>query len=74
MNRIKIQAPELPESTEFSIKIEGGISDCPGNVSNVSQIKSFVTGDTGPPFIVSASLSSNNSYNTSFSNQVIPLH
>ena len=67
MNRIKIQAPELPESTEFSIKIEGGISDCPGNVSNVSQIKSFVTGDTGPPFIISASLSSNNSYNTSFS-------
>ena len=26
-----------------------------------------MTGDTGPPFIISASLSSNNSYNTSFS-------
>jgi len=64
-NTVKIQAPELPESTEFAIKIEGGISDCPGNLNNAIQIQKFVTADTGPPYIVSASLKSNNSYDTS---------
>ena len=34
-------------------------------MSNVSQTKTFVTADTGPPFIVSMKLSSNNSYGSS---------
>ena len=65
LNVVKIKANELAESTEYYFKIEGGISDCPGNVSSVSQTKTFVTADTGPPFIVSMKLSSNNSYSSS---------
>ena len=69
-NLVSIQAPELAESTQYYVKIEGAISDCPGNSANVSQTQNFMTSDTGPPFIVNSFLSSNNAYdNTSLAKQ-----
>ena len=62
-NRLRIQAPELAESSIHFVKILGPTVDCVGNSSG-DQSTFFITEDIGGPSIKRLNFISNNTYDT----------
>ena len=62
-NRLRIQAPELAESSIHFVKILGPTNDCVGNSSG-DQSTFFITEDLGGPSIKRLNFISNNTLNT----------
>ena len=66
-NFLRIRAPELVQSLEHFVTIDGTMMDCSGNISIADQTTSFTTVDMGGPSIVSVSVETNNSNNNKLS-------
>ena len=66
-NFLRIRAPELVQSLEHFVTIDGTIIDCSGNISIADQTTSFTTVDMGGPSILSVSVETNNSNNNKLS-------